>query len=152
MSVENIQSYRDVILSLHQKLEDATELTGWLHYPEQNHEELLGQIEQLAAEIRQEADVLIVVGVGGSFLGARAILDALTPYFGRQMQGIEVIYIGDFKVWWDNGTGTCFSCDASVYGGKVLPSNASYIATAISFISAFANLINSLRSDSLLLL
>lgn len=70
------------------------DLTGWLHYPEQNHDDLLFQIEQVAAEIRQEADVLIVVGVGGSFLGARAILDALTPYFGRQMQGIEVIYVG----------------------------------------------------------
>lgn len=87
-------AYRERILQLHQMLEESENSTGWLHYPQQNHEELLAQIEQVAAEIRQEADVLIVVGVGGSFLGARAILDALTPYFGRQMQGIEVIYVG----------------------------------------------------------
>ncbi|MER2108656.1 MAG: glucose-6-phosphate isomerase [Solibacillus sp.] len=94
LSMEDINEYRDVISSLHDKLEQQTDLTGWLHYPEQNHDALLSAIENVAAEIRQEADVLIVVGVGGSFLGARAILDALTPYFGRQMQGIEVIYVG----------------------------------------------------------
>ena len=94
LSNEEIQRYTEPIRTLHSKLENASEFTGWLHYPEQDNEELLSRIEEVASEIRQEADVLIVVGVGGSFLGARAILDALTPYFGRQMQGIEVIYVG----------------------------------------------------------
>lgn len=94
LSIEQIKRYEHIISELHYKLEKTTDLTGWLHYPQQDHDELLSRIEQVAAEIRQEADVLIVVGVGGSFLGARAILDALTPYFGRQMQGIEVIYVG----------------------------------------------------------
>lgn len=94
LPIKQIQQYEEVVSTLHHKLEQANDWTGWLHYPEQNHDDLLTSIEQLAAEIRQEADILIVVGVGGSFLGARAILDALTPYFGRQMQGIEVIYVG----------------------------------------------------------
>ena len=94
LAQEHIDAYKNTILSLHEKLEKANEFTGWLHYPEQDHDQLLSRIEDLAKEVRQEADVLIVVGVGGSFLGARAILDALTPYFGRQMQGIEVIYVG----------------------------------------------------------
>ncbi len=94
LTKQQVNEYSKVIQQLHNKLEMTQDLTGWLHYPEQNHDDLLFQIEQVAAEIRQEADVLIVVGVGGSFLGARAILDALTPYFGRQMQGIEVIYVG----------------------------------------------------------
>ena len=94
LTEQQISDYSGVIQQLHNKLETINDLTGWLHYPEEAHDDLLSQIEQVAAEIRQEADVLIVVGVGGSFLGARAILDALTPYFGRQMQGIEVIYVG----------------------------------------------------------
>ncbi|WP_431029118.1 glucose-6-phosphate isomerase [Lysinibacillus sp. LZ02] len=94
LTTQQINDYGEVIQQLHNRLETTNDLTGWLHYPEQNHDELIFQIEQIATEIRQEADVLIVVGVGGSFLGARAILDALTPYFGRQMQGIEVIYVG----------------------------------------------------------
>ena len=94
LTEQQISDYSGVIQQLHNKLETTNDLTGWLHYPKEAHDDLLSQIEQVAAEIRQEADVLIVVGVGGSFLGARAILDALTPYFGRQMQGIEVIYVG----------------------------------------------------------
>lgn len=94
LTEKNIIDYRGIIEQLHYKLETTQNFTGWLHYPEENHEDLISQMEQIAEEIRQEADVLIVVGVGGSFLGARAILDALTPYFGRQMQGIEIIYVG----------------------------------------------------------
>ena len=94
LSNRDLENYKENVSTLHNKLENEQGHTGWLRGPEQNNEELLTQIETLAAEIRQEADVLIVVGVGGSFLGARAILDALSPYFGRKMQGIEVIYVG----------------------------------------------------------
>lgn len=55
---------------------------------------MLSQIENIASEIRENADVLVVVGVGGSFLGARAVQDALTPYFGLHDSGIEVVYVG----------------------------------------------------------
>lgn len=89
----DVMNYQDMVQFLDKELK-TLDMTGWLDYPQQDHEQLIIQIEAIAAEIRQEADVLIVVGVGGSFLGARAILDALTPYFGRQMQGIEVIYVG----------------------------------------------------------
>lgn len=94
LSNGQINDYKEIVHTLHNKLEQSTDMTGWLHYPELNHENLLNEIETIASEIREQADVLIVIGVGGSFLGARAILDALTPYFGRQMQGIEVIYVG----------------------------------------------------------
>ena len=51
-------------------------------------------IQRTAYEIKMMADVLVVVGVGGSFLGAKAIQDALTPYFGDNANGIEVEYVG----------------------------------------------------------
>ncbi|MFJ7186824.1 glucose-6-phosphate isomerase [Lysinibacillus xylanilyticus] len=70
------------------------EPTGWLHLPLENQENLLNSIQFVASEIKLQADVLVVVGVGGSFLGARAIQDALTPYFGLHQNGIEVVYAG----------------------------------------------------------
>lgn len=94
LSMSDIEYFKGPVLALHENLEKVQHFTGWIHYPELNHELMLTEIEAIAREIRQNADVLIVVGVGGSFLGARAILDALTPYFGRQMQGVEVIYVG----------------------------------------------------------
>lgn len=55
--------------------------------------EELFSIHHVANEIKQHASVLVVVGVGGSFLGARAVIDALTPYF-RSLNGVEIVYAG----------------------------------------------------------
>lgn len=56
--------------------------------------EQLIDIEKIALEIVERAQVLLVIGVGGSFLGARAVIDACTPYF-RTKNGIEVLYAGN---------------------------------------------------------
>ena len=89
-----LENYRDRVANIHKQLETSYELTGWMTYPLQHHEDLFSSIGRVAAEIREVADVLVVVGVGGSFLGARAIQDALTPYFGVHQDGIEVVYVG----------------------------------------------------------
>ncbi|WP_237658291.1 glucose-6-phosphate isomerase [Ureibacillus xyleni] len=52
------------------------------------------EIEKIASEINTNANVLLVIGVGGSFLGARAVIDACTPYF-RTNNGLQVLYAGN---------------------------------------------------------
>ncbi|MBM7609080.1 glucose-6-phosphate isomerase [Lysinibacillus composti] len=89
-----IEAYHQKVNEIHRYLETTNDLTGWVEYPFQNHDNLLLEIENAANEIRTVADVLVVAGIGGSFLGARAIQDALTPYFGNAKNGIEVIYVG----------------------------------------------------------
>lgn len=49
-------------------------------------------IKQLAQEIREKADIFIVIGIGGSYLGAKAIIEALTPYFNQDK--VEIIFAG----------------------------------------------------------
>ena len=91
----NWSDYEVPVAKIHHLLETTIdEPTGWLQLPLENHDELLNSIQRVASEIKLQADVLIVVGVGGSFLGARAIQDALTPYFGLHRNGIEVVYAG----------------------------------------------------------
>lgn len=90
----DIDTYRDRVAAIHTQLEHSNDLTGWIDLPLENHYPLFDEISSLAKEIRKVADVLVVVGIGGSFLGARAIQDALTPYFGTHKNGIEVIYVG----------------------------------------------------------
>lgn len=88
-------SYTKIAEKIHHYLEEAEEIpNGWLHGPLENQDALFVRIEETAHEIRRFADVLIVIGVGGSFLGSRAVQDALTPYFGTHYDGIEVIYVG----------------------------------------------------------
>ncbi|MER1984384.1 MAG: glucose-6-phosphate isomerase [Solibacillus sp.] len=93
LNASNILAYRGRVEEIHNDLPNY-ELIGWMDSPLQNQEKLLAAIEKVATEIRACADVLVVVGVGGSFLGARAIQEALTPYFGLSKNGIEVVYVG----------------------------------------------------------
>ena len=89
----NILKYKNQVQDIHHSLSEF-ELSGWLASPVQNQEKLISSIERVASEIRACADVLVVIGVGGSFLGARAIQEALKPYFGLAEHGIEVVYVG----------------------------------------------------------
>ena len=87
--------YSDTVATIHKYLElGESEFTGWLNSPLQNSEELVNSIQHIVTEIKTQADVLVVIGIGGSFLGAKAIQDALTPYFGIHPNGIQVVYVG----------------------------------------------------------
>ena len=90
---KDILKYKYKVQDIHQTLPQF-DLTGWIDSPIQNQQELLDSIDRVASEIRACADVLVVIGVGGSFLGARAIQEALKPYFGLAEHGIEVVYVG----------------------------------------------------------
>lgn len=89
----DVLRYKDRVRRIHDALPQYP-LTGWIEAPLQNQETLLSSIERVASEVRACADVLVVVGVGGSFLGARAIQEALMPYFSLANGGIEVVYVG----------------------------------------------------------
>lgn len=89
------ENYCTSVSTIHQLLEQLEgALTGWLNLPFQQNEATLQPVQQLADEIKQNAEVLVVVGIGGSYLGANAVQRALTPYFGTHDNGIEVIYAG----------------------------------------------------------
>ncbi|GIV58784.1 MAG: hypothetical protein KatS3mg042_1697 [Rhodothermaceae bacterium] len=55
--------------------------TGWRDLLLSPNDALLADLATTAAEIRERADVLVCIGIGGSYLGAKAIIEALTPYF-----------------------------------------------------------------------
>ena len=70
------------------------DMLGWRDLLLNPDDALLEQIDQVAQEIRERADVLLCVGIGGSYLGSQAVIDALTPYFGRNGGGPEVLFAG----------------------------------------------------------
>ncbi|WP_404427740.1 glucose-6-phosphate isomerase [Ureibacillus chungkukjangi] len=88
-------SYSSLVSDIHHHMEEANiNLTGWINHPLEQQDCIIRDIQELAFEIKTNADVFIVIGIGGSYLGAKAIQDALTPYFGCHPNGIEVIYVG----------------------------------------------------------
>lgn len=89
------KEYRTSVSLVHDYLDRVSnDLTGWVKPPLEQSIKLIKSINCIASEIKKNADVLIVIGVGGSYLGAKAIQDALSPYFGLNKNGISVIYVG----------------------------------------------------------
>ncbi len=58
----------------------GSDMLGWRDLLLDPDEDLLDDIEATAEELKEEADVLLCLGIGGSYLGARAVISALTPY------------------------------------------------------------------------
>lgn len=59
----------------------GNDFLGWVRLPSETTSELLADIEQTAKHLAANAEVVIVVGIGGSYLGAKAVLDALGNNF-----------------------------------------------------------------------
>lgn len=65
-------------------------MTGWVQAPSRNKGELLEKVLAMADVIRNEAELLVVIGIGGSYLGAKAAIEALPKY----ERGIPVKFLG----------------------------------------------------------
>ena len=62
-------------------LREERDHSGWLHLPSRTDAELIGRINAAADEIHSRSEVLLVIGIGGSYLGARAATELLCPAF-----------------------------------------------------------------------
>ncbi len=69
------------------------DMLGWRPLVLDPDTDLLDEIAETAAEIRERADVLVCIGIGGSYLGPQAIIRALTPYFA-DADGPEIVFAG----------------------------------------------------------
>jgi glucose-6-phosphate isomerase len=68
------------------------EWLGWLDILEQPNDALIQEVADLGRAIHRDADVLVVIGIGGSYLGAKAVIDALVPPFNQL--GPEILFAG----------------------------------------------------------
>ena len=66
---------------------------GWLDLPKTFDKDELNRILKAAKQIRSQSKVLIVIGIGGSYLGAKAAVEFMKPYFQKR-KGFEVIFAG----------------------------------------------------------
>ena len=84
------------VMDAHRRVLDGTtrspEMLGWRDLLLEPDTALLDRVIEAAAEIRERADVLLCIGIGGSYLGAEAVLQALTPAFGHD--GPEMLFAG----------------------------------------------------------
>ena len=75
--VENIHK------DLHRRADAQDDFVGWLNLPTNYDKDEFERIKKAAKKIGKESDVLVVIGIGGSYLGARAVIEALTSGFNN---------------------------------------------------------------------
>ncbi len=97
---EELQTLEKELLSSHNLIVNANgegkEFLGWRDLPLNN--ENLSKIKEIASFIRNKSEILVVIGIGGSYLGARAVIEALSSSFESLISKRDnplVLYAGD---------------------------------------------------------
>ncbi len=82
---------------LHQKNGAGNDFLGWLNLPFDYDKEEFERIKAAAEKIRNDSDVLIVIGIGGSYLGARAAIEFLgSPFYNNlESNKLKVYFVGN---------------------------------------------------------
>ena len=85
---------------LHKRANDENDFVGWLELPTNYDKEEFERIKKAAQRIREDSEVLIVIGIGGSYLGARAVIESLTNTFDNLLpeskrKHPQILYVGN---------------------------------------------------------
>ena len=67
--------------TIYNKTGAGNDFLGWVNLPSEIDDAFLADIERTAAELRRKSEVFVVIGIGGSYLGARAVIEALQNHF-----------------------------------------------------------------------
>lgn len=78
------EKYFEASKLLHSKKGPGKDFLGWMELPELVSDESLFQLVDLSNHFREKADYIVVIGIGGSYLGARAVIDALSPIYPNE--------------------------------------------------------------------
>ncbi|MBQ9298859.1 MAG: glucose-6-phosphate isomerase [Clostridia bacterium] len=82
---EEIVEFSPKVEQIHNQMNEIAdspdEFLGWLNLPENYDRAEVIRIKKAAERIKENSDILIVIGIGGSYLGARAVIESLTSSF-----------------------------------------------------------------------
>jgi glucose-6-phosphate isomerase len=79
--------------ALHNGSGKGNDFLGWVNLPNDYNKEEFARIEKAAQKIRSNSEVLLVIGIGGSYLGAKAALEMLHKQFKTE-KDLEIIFVG----------------------------------------------------------
>jgi len=96
ISEEEYEAIYPQVEAAHNQLEAKTgpgnDFLGWMYLPRDYDKEEFARIKEAAAKIREDSDVLVVAGIGGSYLGARAVIEAVKGQFHNELENGPKIY------------------------------------------------------------
>ena len=78
---------------LHNKTGKGNDFLGWVELPNNYDKEEFDRIKKAADKIQKDSEILLVIGIGGSYLGAKAALEMLNKHFDKDRK-LELIFVG----------------------------------------------------------
>jgi glucose-6-phosphate isomerase len=101
VSKDKVMAYEKPVYNTYRKIYNRTgagaEFLGWVDLPSATNQDLIRRIEDHAAELRVKSEVFVVIGIGGSYLGARAVIEAQLHHFAmlrKDKISPHIIYAG----------------------------------------------------------
>ena len=73
----------------------GSDFLGWVHLPSSITEAFLDEVQASANILREKAEIIVVAGIGGSYLGPRAVNEALDHAFGLNGNNPRIVYAGN---------------------------------------------------------
>ena len=101
---KELNKYKDKVVKAHDelysKIDDESDFVGWLNLPTNYDKKEFSRIKKSAKKVRKDSEVFVVIGIGGSYLGARAVIEALTNTFynvlpSEQRKGPQIFFVGN---------------------------------------------------------
>lgn len=72
----------------------GSDFLGWIDLPRDYDKEEFERIKKASQKIRSDSEALVVIGIGGSYLGARAAIEFLLPTYYNQLKKPEIYFVG----------------------------------------------------------
>ena len=99
---EDLMKYNEKVEKAHEELhsvaDNEDDFVGWLHLPTNYNKEEFERIKKCAEKIKKDSEVFLVIGIGGSYLGARAVIESLTNTFYNACSNIKtpkIFFVGN---------------------------------------------------------
>ncbi len=104
IDTKEIMEYKEKVQEIHQELQEnknkEEEFLGWLALPTKYNKKEFEKIKKCAKKIRENSEIFVVIGIGGSYLGARAVIESLTHTFynllpKEERKSPQILYVGN---------------------------------------------------------
>jgi len=96
---DDIVQYQDKIKKAISDLENkkglGNDFLGWINLPSSIQEDEIEKIKKTAELLRKNSELVIVIGIGGSYLGSRAVIEAVQGVFRNEEETLEIIFAGN---------------------------------------------------------
>ena len=96
-----VEAYEPKVKAAIEALENGTckgnDFLGWMHLPSSTTKEFIAEVNETAKVLRENCEAIVVAGIGGSYLGARAVIEALSNSFSWLIpnNGPRILFAGN---------------------------------------------------------